>query len=329
MLSFSEPNSVKPDRRSDLIVVLGMHRSGTSVTTRAMEAIGADFGNNLGAPSPCNEKGFFEDLDLVALNCEIMNCLGVDWNALQAPDLMLLDGHRKERLRSQALALLRAKCRNNAIVALKDPRLPRLLSFWLPVFEELGTRVLYAVPFRHPISVARSLEARDHMPPEKAYLLWLAHVVPALRGTEHATRVLVNYDRLIEAPCKELTAISNAFGLTLDPQRLHAFEQDFLDDGLRHTTYSVDDLDQVSAAPSVMKDLFRSMVALADQPTCDDSRQAYEASLTRAEAYLQDIEPIARHEWRMKRELDRVRKHPVRAMFRHLLGRRHALVAQY
>jgi hypothetical protein len=328
MQSLSE--SATSGRQSDLIVVLGMHRSGTSVTTRAMEAIGADFGDKLMPAAPCNEKGFFEDSDLVTLNAELMKALGLDWDTLPSPDITLLDSQRHEAMRAKAIELLRARCEGAPVFALKDPRLARLLPFWLPIFDELDTRVLYAVPFRHPISVARSLEARDRMPSAKAYMLWLAHIVPALRSTESATRVLVNYDRLMESPREALTAMSKAFGLELDAQRVEAFERDFLDTNLRHTTYTVEDLDQVSAAPSVVKDLFRALVALADTPSLAHQLE-YEACLERAEAYLRDIEPIVRYEWRAKRELElklkHARRHPITRLVRRIIGRRDTLVA--
>ncbi len=48
-----------------LIVVLGMHRSGTSVLTRAMETLGANLGSRLmPAAAGNNDKGFFEDIDV-------------------------------------------------------------------------------------------------------------------------------------------------------------------------------------------------------------------------------------------------------------------------
>lgn len=47
-------------QRPTLIVVLGMHRSGTSVTTRAMETMGASFGDNLIPTAYDNPKRPFQ-----------------------------------------------------------------------------------------------------------------------------------------------------------------------------------------------------------------------------------------------------------------------------
>ncbi|MFM0308870.1 hypothetical protein P0D71_13905 [Paraburkholderia sp. RL17-383-BIF-A] len=69
-----ERRSISEEARdTTLVVVLGMHRSGTSAITRAMETMGADFGSRLmPAVAGVNDKGFFEDLDIVAINMEIM-----------------------------------------------------------------------------------------------------------------------------------------------------------------------------------------------------------------------------------------------------------------
>src|SRR5882724_9597278 len=56
-----------------LIVVLGMHRSGTSAMTRALQAMGVELGSRLMPPVEGeNDKGFWEDLELNALNIEVL-----------------------------------------------------------------------------------------------------------------------------------------------------------------------------------------------------------------------------------------------------------------
>ena len=50
----------------DVVVVLGMHRSGTSALTKALELFGIDLGTDLLPPQDDNPKGFFEDRGLVS-----------------------------------------------------------------------------------------------------------------------------------------------------------------------------------------------------------------------------------------------------------------------
>ena len=64
-----------------IIVVFGMHRSGTSALTRGLQTMGVDLGDNLMPPvSGNNDKGFWEDLDINALNLEMLDFLNKEWH---------------------------------------------------------------------------------------------------------------------------------------------------------------------------------------------------------------------------------------------------------
>jgi hypothetical protein len=257
-LAATEPAS---SLQSMLIVVLGMHRSGTSVATRAMETLGAEFGNNLGEPvAGVNDKGFFEDLDVHGLNAEMMAATGMKWHGLTP---LVFDAARASQWadwRRRARVMLIEKCRGK-IFAVKDPRLTRLLPFWLPVFDELGVRVVYVIAARHPFSVAESLHKRDRFSHARSYLLWLAHVVPALEQTRHKPRVLVDYDSLMEAPRAELERIAGQLELPLDPGRAQVFEQDFLDTTLRHSQFKGGSSVVTHQIPAPIQHLFYALQA--------------------------------------------------------------------
>ncbi|EKS9914585.1 hypothetical protein BTK97_003366 [Burkholderia multivorans] len=112
-----------------LIVVLGMHRSGTSVLTRAMETLGADLGSKLLPAEPGNnDKGFFEDIDINRINIEVMQAAGFDWDTMAPIDLSGIDANHLDQLQVKAATLLREKS-DGKVFALKDPRIARLLPF--------------------------------------------------------------------------------------------------------------------------------------------------------------------------------------------------------
>ena len=58
-----------------------MHRSGTSLVTKCFECFGYGLGETLMAPSSDNPKGFFEDLDIVNLNDNLLRDNGSYWDA--------------------------------------------------------------------------------------------------------------------------------------------------------------------------------------------------------------------------------------------------------
>jgi len=288
-----------------LIVVLGMHRSGTSAITRAMGTMGGNFGSRLMPAVPgVNDKGFFEDLDVNAINIEAMAAAGTDWHAMASIELNAIDPRRLDQLQTKAIAILREKCAAKTFV-LKDPRIARLLPFWQPVFACLDVRVVYVVAIRNPISVAQSLARRNEFPEEKSYLLWLAHVVPALVMTEHSRRAIVDYDNLMDSPGKVLTGIASQLELSLNEQAVAEFEREFLDNQLRHTRFSSQDLNLVRSAPRQLKDLF---AALEIASRVGDGQHTSElvASIENAQRYLEDVAPLLRHEWRVEQQVQQL-----------------------
>ena len=46
------------------IIVLGMHRSGTSALTGVLNRVGVNLGDNLVAPEADNPAGYWENLDV-------------------------------------------------------------------------------------------------------------------------------------------------------------------------------------------------------------------------------------------------------------------------
>jgi hypothetical protein len=292
-------------RSPTLVVVLGMHRSGTSAITRAVETMGGNFGSRLmPAVSGVNDKGFFEDLDVNALNAEVMDAAGTDWHAIAPTELQTIDQHRLDELRAKAEALLRDRLSVDTFV-LKDPRIARLLPFWQPVFAHLNVRVVYLIAVRNPISVVESLAKRNDFREEKSYMLWLAHMVPALEMTRDNVRAFLNYDRLMDFPGRELKVVATQLDLPLDTSRVEEFEKEFLDGQLRHTQFSEQDLRASQSAPRQLKDLFAVLEAAS---WAGDPRHTPELgkALEEANSLLDDIAPLLRHEWSTERHVQQL-----------------------
>lgn len=263
-----------------IFVVLGMHRSGTSAMTRALQVLGVELGDNLMPAAACNnETGFFEDLDINKLNIELLQALGSSWHSLACIDLAGLQDLDLSALRQRAAALLTEKLQNTSYFGLKDPRVCRLLPFWQKVFAELDLEVHYLIASRNPISVAQSLAKRDGFELEKGHLLWQEHMLNSLRLTTDCSRIVVDFDQLLAQPDKQLGRIARQFGLTFDPTSAHyqQYRHEFLKDSLRHTLYSIDELEQAGEASSLSRELFRLLSRLADDiaPQDDDLSSLY------------------------------------------------------
>lgn len=253
--------------KQHIVVVLGMHRSGTSSLTRGLKVLGVDLGATLfDGIEGNNDKGFFEDIDVNNFNVELLGTLGRDWHSLEPIRPDELNSPVVQEFKLRAIQLLRSKINAFPCFGLKDPRITRLLPFWSSVFEHLKLRVSYLIAFRHPMSVARSLQRRDDFELEKGYLLWADHMLSGLRDTNGYERVVVEYDRLMAQPEQELQRIATVFKLGFDPEgkTLAEYKTGFLDSSLRHTEFQPEDLLVDPLAPAGTVELYQLLLALSE-----------------------------------------------------------------
>ena len=86
------------------ILILGMHRSGTSALAAGIQlAIGAAMGPLIKENLLENPKGFFEVFDIVNLNDRVLHSFGGSWDSIVAADsdavsCDVLTKHRKEAI---------------------------------------------------------------------------------------------------------------------------------------------------------------------------------------------------------------------------------------
>lgn len=218
----------------DAVLVLGMHRSGTSAATGALARLGLHLGERLVPAAEDNPSGYFEHADAVALNEALLDAMDRSWDDIRAlPDgwlaLPAADAARA-RIRTDMLPALSA----NAPWALKDPRLCRLLPLWRIVLEESGVRVAALLVVRHPDEVSASLLARDRMPPTISRILWLRHVFESVRSSVGLPRAVLNYAALLEAPTSLLSAVGERLGLQLPATAPQMALDEFLKRDARH-----------------------------------------------------------------------------------------------
>ncbi len=233
-----------PDAPRRVIVVLGMHRSGTSVLARAFPTLGIELGDDLMPASPANPRGYWEDRAVVEINEAVLAALGRSWLSCAPIDDSGWQSSELARLADEAGKLLASRLDRFGIWAFKDPRTCRLLPFWQPIFAHLGLEDCYAISLRNPLAVARSLYQRDRMELEPALLLWLEHMLEAFVHTANKPRVMVDYDAMLEAPVPQLTRLARILRLPVpDQARLDEFAHEFLDPNLRHHTLELQPAD--------------------------------------------------------------------------------------
>ncbi|UVK92198.1 glycosyltransferase [Pseudomonas atacamensis] len=247
-----------------IIIVLGMHRSGTSALTRGLSALGVSLGDELHPAGPDNPTGFWEDSDVIAINNEILCLLGSAHDHVGVIDANVFDLPEFPRLYETAKELVRKKTASTSIWGMKDPRITRLLPFWKKLLDELGFEVGYVIALRNPLNVAASLTARNQTAPVKSYVLWLEHMLQAVANTHSDKRLVVSYDNLLSAPNEQLLRISATLELDAPSQeQLEIYAEQFLDKGLRHGQHNDDELFKNDINPQFLAPTYKLLLECA------------------------------------------------------------------
>lgn len=180
-----------------LLLVLGMHRSGTSALSGLLAAGGASPPKNLLAANEFNPRGYFESGRIAWVNGARLHGSGSAWD-----DPLLFpcpswpsaeDGHWRGLARDAFVQ----EFEDAPWPLMKDPRLSVVLPAWRPVFKDLGLQPRCVICVRNPAAVAASLVRRDGFSAEKALLLWASYMVAAVLNTHDLPRVFVSYDALL------------------------------------------------------------------------------------------------------------------------------------
>ena len=179
------------------ILVLGMHRSGTSALTGMLHHLGVALGERLMPATGDNPRGYWEHTDIVEVHQNILAALGSSWDDIRALPAGFEHSPAAVEGRRDLAAILRRDFAGAALWGLKDPRLCRLMPLWSVLLDEERVSPRYILAVRHPLDVAASLDARDGISPARALLSWLGHLLDAERATRGRRRGIVHYEDLI------------------------------------------------------------------------------------------------------------------------------------
>ena len=198
--------------RKVAVLLAGMHRSGTSLVTRLLSLVGCDLPTTLMPPVPDNnETGFWESQPVADLNDEILASAGSRWNDWRTFNPDWYGSPVAGQFRERAQAILHEQVGDSRLFVLKDPRICRLMPFWVEAVSAIGAEPVVVSPVRNPFDVAASLQARDGIDSSAGCLMWLRHVLDAERASRDLERVYLRYETLLS----EVHAIVDMVGDTL------------------------------------------------------------------------------------------------------------------
>jgi hypothetical protein len=207
-------------RASAAVCIIGMHRSGTSITARLLNILGLNLGpsDDLMGPNPSNPTGHFEHLGFLKINEALLRRFGGSWDNPPALPPGWQQDSVVQSLARQASKLAEVMSADGRSWGWKEPRTTVLLPFWRTVIHGLR----YVICVRNPLEVAESLIQRDGMTIADACTLWRRYMQAALEHTAGQPRTLIFYKDFFYDPLCELNRLAEFCGLekTANPDRL-------------------------------------------------------------------------------------------------------------
>lgn len=206
-----------------VVFVLGMHRSGTSLTTAILHTAGVRLSEDLMAPNEFNRMGYFESTSIAEIHDGILAALGSSWMSStiikpfperwwKRPEIAPF----KQRLMEIVERELDA---GDYVWGFKDPRTARLLPLWNEIIEELHLDARFVLSIRDPREVARSLHAREQLSEELSELLWLEHNAAVLEALGEKLHAVASYERWFTDPEGQAQEMLSALGLEMPAQQ--------------------------------------------------------------------------------------------------------------
>jgi len=194
-------------QRKPIVFVLGMHRSGTSLCSHILSALGVDMADQIAGPgntsvTPDNPRGHWERWEIVEFHDRILRLFNRDYfgrfHDFALPVAWWADPHVAQ-IRREIVAFLEKRM-GDGYFGFKDPRTVRLMPVWYQIFKELKLTPKIILCLRNPAHIARSVNTRDRLDPEIGEYRWLVHMIDFFRYANKFDFCMVEYEEWFNEP---------------------------------------------------------------------------------------------------------------------------------
>lgn len=222
------------------IIVLGMHRSGTSALTGTLEKIGIMLPQDLWPAQEDNPKGFFEGQKVIELNERLLAANGSNYDDTRF-NTKISEGSIAQHL-GETKSFLQEEFSYSKCFALKDPRMCITFPLWERALLELGIEIKVVIPYRNPFEVARSLKKRNNFSTEKSLLLWVKHLLLAEKYSRKYSRYFISFNSLMANTAYVLPELAQFAGVELSQNAMATVKDQFLDPTLKHHNLDINNV---------------------------------------------------------------------------------------
>jgi hypothetical protein len=190
-------------RQQTAVIILGMHRSGTSSLVGSLQQKGLYLGK-VYEKSDHNLKGNRENQEIMDLNDAVLAYNHGSWD--HPPDSLNWDDNL---LRERDRIIRHFVESRQKFFGFKDPRTVFTLPFW----EEGLKRIRLVGTFRHPLKVARSLYARNKIPLEDSLRMWDSYNTRLLKYYEKHNFPMTHFDVPPEEYYSRIDQVAEMMGM--------------------------------------------------------------------------------------------------------------------
>ncbi len=202
-----------------VIILTGMHRSGTSLTASLLQSAGVNFGDRLMGSNTGNSQGHFEDLDFVEFHQNVLQSQGISVAGWTRENQIVV----QQQYLTPAIDLIEAR-KERPIWGWKDPRTTLFLDFW----SQLLPHAKYIFVYRSPWEVIDSLFRRGDVifrtNPNFAVTQWCQYNQAVLNFCQGYPEqcLLIDVDSVIQNFDGIIDLIAQKFGIKLrSPESLY------------------------------------------------------------------------------------------------------------
>ncbi|HTT79408.1 MAG TPA: Stf0 family sulfotransferase [Stellaceae bacterium] len=211
----AKPAAPADHEGGQIVVVLGMHRSGTSLCSHVLSTLGIDMGDII-EPTAANARGHWERPDLRELQDGVLDLFARGYRSakhdLPLPSAWWEDS-RVAPLREEIERVVRSLMAQGRPFGFKDPRTARLLPMWRQVFRSLGLVPKPVLCLRNPAQIARSVAARDGLDPALGEYRWFLYMMDILQSFLDDEICVIEYEDWFTAPQRNLAKLGRFLAL--------------------------------------------------------------------------------------------------------------------